>query len=88
MDEMVFVLLICLFGGGFFISFVILVGRGIRKTIYRETKLLRESKEKEIELMQAQIDYYNSLKQKESCNYAGSDASQTSTLLKCERKEQ
>lgn len=56
---MVFVLLICLFGGGFFISFVILVGRGIRKTIYCETKLLRESKEKEIELMQAQIDYYN-----------------------------
>lgn len=85
---MVFVLLICLFGGGFFILFVILVGRGIRKTIYRETKLLRESKEKEIELMQAQIDYYNSLKQKESCNYAGSDVSQTPTLFKCERKEQ
>lgn len=88
MDEMVFVLLICLFGGGFFISFVILVGRGIRKTIYCETKLLRESKEKEIELMQAQIDYYNSLKPKESCNYAGSDVLQTPTQLKCERREQ
>lgn len=66
MNEMVFVLLLCLFGGGFFISFVILVARGIRKTIYRETELLRKSKEKEIELMQAQIDYYNSMKEKDT----------------------
>ena len=64
MNEMIFTLILCLFGGAFFITFVILVGRGIKKTIYRETELLRESKEKEIELMQAQIDYYNSLKER------------------------
>lgn len=40
------------------------MGRGTRKTIYLETKLLRESKEKEIELMRAQINYYNSMKEK------------------------
>lgn len=66
MNEMVMTLLLCLFGGSFFILFVILVGRGLRKNIYRETELLRKSKEKEIELMQAQIDYYNSMKKEQN----------------------
>ena len=68
MNEMIFVLLLCLFGGGLYILFVILVGRGLRKDIYRKTELLRKSKEKEIELMQAQIDYYNSMRENEQNN--------------------
>lgn len=64
LDVLIYTCVMCLVGGGFFITMIILIGRGFRKTIYRETELLRKSKEKEIELMQAQIDYYNSLKEK------------------------
>ena len=46
----------------------IAVRNSIRDTIYRETELLRKSKEKEIELMQAQIDYYNEQNNKTTSN--------------------
>ena len=44
---------------------IIFAGNNIRGAINRENELQREKKEKEIELMQAQIDYYNSRKQEE-----------------------
>lgn len=38
---------------------ILLAGSNIRESINRENELQREKKQKEIELMQAQIDYYN-----------------------------
>lgn len=38
---------------------VIAAGNNIRRTINRDTELQREKKQKEIELLQAQINYYN-----------------------------
>ncbi len=38
---------------------VIAAGNNIRRTINRDTELQREKKQKEIELIQAQINYYN-----------------------------
>lgn len=43
---------------------ILLAGNNIRGAINRENELQREKKQKEIELMQAQINYYNSLKEK------------------------
>lgn len=58
------VLVMCLFVGGLLIWGVIAAGNSIRGAINRDTELQREKKQKEIELIQAQIDYYNNQREK------------------------
>lgn len=48
-----------LLAGGLIIWGVIATGNNIRGIINRENELQRAKRQKEIELMQAQIDYYN-----------------------------
>lgn len=43
---------------------VVAAGNNVRGVIDRETELQREKKRKEIELIQAQIDYYNNQREK------------------------
>lgn len=47
---------------------ILLAGRNIRESINRENELQRERMQKEIELMQAQIDYYNEQNNKTTSN--------------------
>lgn len=65
-DLMPFLVLcvMCLFVGGLLIWGVIAAGNSIRGAINRDTELQREKKQKEIELIQAQIDYYNNQREK------------------------
>lgn len=47
---------------------ILLAGSNIRESINRENELQRERMQKEIELMQAQIDYYNEQNNKTTSN--------------------
>lgn len=47
---------------------ILLAGSNIRESINRENELQREKMQKEIELMQAQIDYYNEQNNKTTSN--------------------
>ncbi len=47
---------------------ILLAGSNIRESIKRENELQREKMQKEIELMQAQIDYYNEQNNKTTSN--------------------
>ncbi len=62
-NELVWYSIMCIVVTSMFMVISIALVRKIRNSIKREYDLHQEMKEKEIELMQAQIDYYNSRKE-------------------------
>ena len=62
-NELVWYSIMCIVVTSMFMVISIALVRKIRNSIKREYDLQQEMKEKEIELMQAQIDYYNSRKE-------------------------
>ncbi len=59
-------IIIPVLGSIFLIVLFIAISRSIRKVLKHEDDLRREREEKELELLQAQIDYYNSRKEEKS----------------------
>ena len=59
MNEMVWYVIMWLVVSAMFMIISIALVRKIRNSIKHDYDLQREMREKEIELMQAQIDYYN-----------------------------
>lgn len=65
-NELIWYSIMCIVVTSMFMVISIALVRKIRNSIKREYDLQQEMKEKEIELMQAQIDYYNSRKEEKS----------------------
>lgn len=65
-NELVWYSIMCIVVTSMFMIISTAFVRKIRNSIKREYDLQQEMKEKEIELMQAQIDYYNSRKEEKS----------------------
>lgn len=69
-NELVWYSIMCIVVTSMFMVISIALVRKIRNSIKHEYDLQQEMREKEIELMQAQIDYYNSMKDTRRANSA------------------
>ena len=65
-NELVWYSIMCIVVTSMFMVISIALVRKIRNSVKHECDLQQEMREKEIELMQAQIDYYNSRKEEKS----------------------